>query len=531
MKKILSSFVLYILLTSLNSFALPKLSSLTTAPSTIFLDFDGHYVTATIWNGGNSIDCAPSGMNDEQITEIFNRVSEDYRPFNIDITTDSTVFLAAPLTNRIRIIVTTTSAWYTGVGGVAFVGSFTWGDDTPAFVFSNRLGPFNPKIISESCSHESGHTVGLSHQSKYDGNCALTATYNEGEGSGETGWAPIMGNSYYKNHTGWNNGPTPGGCTFLQDNLTIITTRNGFSYRPDDHSDDANIKPTEIIINDKAFTTNGIITTTIDKDVFALDLSQTGLVHFSALPFSVGANDNGADLDIKITLLDALMQPINVYNPDDLLDVVFDTTLTAGRYYVMLDGTGNNFSSDYGSLGSYTIAGTFTPSDINPIRDIALTGDVYNTEHRLNWNILSNEPVKKLSIENSSDGTHFKSLDNIDCKAKNFKYNPFKTADVYYRLKVTSVIDETIYSNVIVLKSNGKLSKPFTISTVVHDEILVNASKNYTYLLSDISGRTIANGSNSAGLKRININNHPYGIYVMQIISENERITERIIRQ
>src|SRR5664279_6077352 len=84
----------------------PVLSSLPTARATIFLDFDGQYVQASSWNGGNPLNCAPSGLNDAQITEIFNRVSEDYRPFNINITTDSIEFLAAPLAQRIRIIIT-----------------------------------------------------------------------------------------------------------------------------------------------------------------------------------------------------------------------------------------------------------------------------------------------------------------------------------------------------------------------------------------------------------------------------------------
>jgi hypothetical protein len=94
MKTTFTLVVLWSLLTSLNVFAVPQLSSLPSAQATIFLDFDGHYVTSTIWNGGNPINCAPSGMSDDQITEIFNRVSEDYRPFNVNITTDSTKFLS-----------------------------------------------------------------------------------------------------------------------------------------------------------------------------------------------------------------------------------------------------------------------------------------------------------------------------------------------------------------------------------------------------------------------------------------------------
>ncbi|HMC99337.1 MAG TPA: hypothetical protein VKH37_04260, partial [Ferruginibacter sp.] len=155
MKKLSIILIAMSLLFSLNAFSIPKLNSYPGVPATIFLDFDGHTVNTTFWNGGNTLFCAPAPMTDAQITEAWGRVSEDYRPFNINITTDSTVFLAAPLDKRIRIIVTPTSSWCPGVGGVAYVGSFSWGDDTPAFVFCDQLGPNSPKMVGEACSHES----------------------------------------------------------------------------------------------------------------------------------------------------------------------------------------------------------------------------------------------------------------------------------------------------------------------------------------------------------------------------------------
>ena len=41
----------------------------------------------------------------------------------------------------------------------------------------------------------------------------------QGLGSGEIGWAPIMGVGYYKNFTLWNNGPNSFGCTNYQSDL------------------------------------------------------------------------------------------------------------------------------------------------------------------------------------------------------------------------------------------------------------------------------------------------------------------------
>ena len=360
------------------------LSSLPSAQATIFLDFDGQFVQSTSWNGGMPLTCAPSGLTDAQIIEIFKRVSEDYRPFNVDITTDSTKFLAAPLTERIRIIITPTSGWFTGVGGVSYTGSFTWGDDTPGFVFPDRLGPNNTKMVAECCTHESGHTVGLSHQAKYDSSCNLLATYNTGIGTGETGWAPIMGNSYYENFSGWYNGPTPYGCTAEQDALSIITSLNGFTYRADDHSDDPNVNPTSISINNQLFADSGIITTSTDRDVFKFNLTDTGLLHLNAVPFSVGANNAGADLDVKLELLNSSLQVIQVYDPINILNVSVDTLLNSGVYFVVVEGAGNANTSNYGSLGSYNISGSFSPLLTLPIKQVTLAGKADKEKHILN---------------------------------------------------------------------------------------------------------------------------------------------------
>jgi len=155
------------------SFAAPKLNSLSGADAVIFLDFDGHFVEGTLWNNGQSFSCVAANLNEAQITKIFRSVAEDFRPFNINITTDSTSFLNAPINRRIRIIVTPTSSWRNGVNGISYIGSFVWGDDTPGFVFSDKLNN-NPKYIAECCAHESGHTLGLAHQSNYDDNCNMT---------------------------------------------------------------------------------------------------------------------------------------------------------------------------------------------------------------------------------------------------------------------------------------------------------------------------------------------------------------------
>ncbi len=520
---------LFIICLSFTVQSQPKLSSHPSAKATIFLDFDGHFVQGTSWNSGGSFYCKPSGMNDAQIENVFHRVAEDYRPFNVNITTDSTVYLAAPLAHRVRVVITQTSEWYQGVGGVAFTGSFTWGDDTPAFVFSDRMG-FRPKNVAECISHESGHTLGLSHQAKYSGTCTLVATYNEGLGEGEIGWAPVMGNSYGKNFSGWNNGPTPYGCTQEQDNLSIITTRNGFTYRADDHSNDPNDAPTEMINENNLLKAEGIITTNTDKDVFKFNLKQKSSIHLNAVPFSVGDNNEGANLDVKVVLLNESMEVIGEYDPKNILHVSVDTILNRGVYYAIVSGAGNQNATNYGSLGSYTLSAMYSPMTVLPIHEVSLKGKVGKEAHELSWDIITDTPAEKVIIEKSDDGARFTELEMIDNNESGFKYHPEINGNIYYRLKAISQAGQITYSNTIALKSEFNIQDIFKVSTLVQTEIKVHAREEYKFHIMDMAGRSIKKGTGKSGFSTINMSNSPNGIYFIQMISNNQKITQRIVK-
>jgi len=530
MKKLFTLSALLIALGSgLCAYSQPVLNSLpviTPTTATIYLDFNGEYVSSSVWNGGNPINAEASGLNNTQITEIFNRVAEDYRPFDINITTDLAKYMAAPADKRIRVIITPTSAWRQGVGGIAWTGSFVWGDDTPCFVFCDRLGPNNPKMVAEACSHESGHTLGLSHQSRYDGGCSMTEVYNTGVGSGEIAWAPVMGNSYYRNMSGWNNGPTQFGCANTQDNLSIITSQNGFTYRVDDYTEVLGTSTTTV--NPMNFTINGVISEATDNDAFKFTLAAPSVIHIDAKPFSIGPNNDGANLDIKIQLYNAAKQLIRTYDPAGAMNVTIDSTLNAGTYYLLVDGEGNINVGDYGSLGAYSITGF---SGTLPIRDVTLAGTVDKGKHSLSWNIVADEAIKNVAIEVSANASDFNPLTIVTPSATKFAYNPFDKSDLYYRLKVTSVIGQTVYSNTIALKGITKADKAFNVSTFVTNEMVVSASDNYQYKLSTVNGQVVAQGNGRKGINKIDLQNKPAGMYVIQIVSNDNQLTERIIKQ
>lgn len=516
-----------LLFTSASAYCqVPKLNSIASGtPSTIFLDFDGHTVQSGAWQSGTPFICAPAALSTAQITEIFNRVSEDYRPFNVNITTDSAIFLAAPITKRVRIIVTPTSAWYPGAGGVAYTGSFTWGDDTPAFVFSDKLAN-SSKYVAECCTHESGHTLGLAHQSKYDVNCTLTEAYRTGSGTGETAWSPVMGNSYYRNMTGWDIGPTPYNCSVPQDNLTILTTQNGFTYRTDDFAETRDNNTT--LINAGAFSIGGIITTPLDKDAFKINIPQAGYIHIEVSPYSIDAGNKGANLDAMLLLYNNSNVLIGTYNPLNIMNAVVDTTLNAGNYYIVVAGAGNNNTTNYGSLGSYTLSGF---RGTLPIHNVSLQGSNEKGLHKLTWQVIADEQVATQVLEASSNGSDFHSITTDVTGANKYTYAPSEKGTVFYRLKVTSVIGQSMYSNIAVIKGNNGADKLFTVSTLVQNNIVVNALENFNYNLLDANGRLIATGNKIKGNSNINVQNLSKGLYVLQMINNNYKQTERIIKQ
>lgn len=178
----------------------------------ILIDFDGEVVNSGYWNGGSTINCAASGLSSAAISEVLSEVRAHYAAYNVVVTYDENVYNVANPMKRRRIIVTPTSSWYSaGASGVAFTGSFTWGDQTPAFVFSDRLY-YTAHFIAEIVAHEAGHTLGLRHQSSYDANCSLLSSYRSGA---------VMGNSLNSAQGQWIYGTTTSCYTYQDDNTML----------------------------------------------------------------------------------------------------------------------------------------------------------------------------------------------------------------------------------------------------------------------------------------------------------------------
>jgi len=500
------------------------LNSYPSASVVILLDFNGHTVAGTMWNVNGTFTCNSSGLSDAAITEVFNRVAEDYRPFNINVTTNETKYNSAPYNKRMRVVITTSNEWYgSGAGGVAYINSFTWGNNSPCFVFSALLG-YNVKNVAEATSHEAGHTLGLRHQSSYNADCVLLSDYNWGQGIGEIGWAPIMGAGYNQNLTLWHIGPNSLGCGVIQDDLSVITkAANGFGYRTDDHTD-AYATATTVTFNSSGQATiSGLIEKTDDKDLFKITVPLFARLQLNAIPYN--------DLDLQVDVLDGSYASIGTYNPGNLLSTVIDTFVNAGIYYVRIDGKGNIYAPEYGSLGSYSLQATYTDAVILDIRRLELRGRLNGDMHALNWLIEADKPVMKQVIEVSNNGINFTPLDQPNSALRNYSYHPLDNRPLLYRMHITLDNLKEYYSNVIAIRPSKTLKPQLVGNTISGTSISVNSPANYKYQIIDQSGRMLSKGTVEKGYSSLVLGSINTGIYIIRFTDGEQQWSEKFIKR
>lgn len=193
----------------------PTPTSPTTTGNMLYFNFTGRQVQYSSWNGGQSFNCAASTLVQADRDQALYAAQYAYAPWNIIVTASQAQFDAHTGPKQ-EVIVTPSSSWYpnTSYSGVAHIGSFGRAGDV-AFVFEDRLG-FRWDFVGDIMIHESGHTFGLYHQSQYDPNCVLVASYRSGCHMGypfnlDAQW--VTGTSY--------------SCTAIQNDNAILDSKLG----------------------------------------------------------------------------------------------------------------------------------------------------------------------------------------------------------------------------------------------------------------------------------------------------------------
>ncbi|PKV51638.1 putative secreted protein (Por secretion system target) [Aquimarina sp. MAR_2010_214] len=349
--------------------AAPQLESLPGAPGIIYLDFDGEVVSGTSWLSGATINAQSPNFSNEKIIKVWKIMAEDFRPFNLNVTTRRDLFDAAPKNRRMMCIFTTTKDAAPDSGGVAYLYSFSRNSDNPCWVYN--LGT---RSAGETGSHEVGHTLGLSHDGKPG------TTYYSGHGE----WSPIMGWSANKPLGHWSSGEYPD-ATNTQDDIAIISGDiNGVGFQNDDHGNTINdatsikVSPAGVVDANQNF---GLISTRNDKDIFTFAV-ETGNVTFNFNP-----DPDYPNLNIQARILNELGQQVAISDPVGLSASISEN-LSEGIYFIEIDGVGEgtltNGYSDYSSLGNYSISGNYTPGDDKnpPLSDFEATKNCFVIDFR-----------------------------------------------------------------------------------------------------------------------------------------------------
>ncbi|MBA3483776.1 MAG: hypothetical protein H0T51_18385, partial [Pirellulales bacterium] len=332
--------------------SIPLLHSDPSATVKLYLDFDGHFEAE--WGGRTNVttpiydrDGDSTTFSDAEINFIimaWQKTSEDFAPFNIDVTTEEPPELAPGVPESVangvalRVSIGGDGSWTGGTyGGIAQYDSFT--NSAPNVVYVFPAGTGDGRYEGDVSSHEAGHAFGLQHQSLYDAQGNLINSYHPGDGN----WAPIMGYLYVPVTT-WHNGTSSSATTFQDDMAMIARAQNGFGYRADDHANTlATASP--ISFDGTNVTVSGFIGQNADIDYWSFTVAAQDTYRFKVDPAVIGPN-----LDAVLELRDVAGALIASASPTAIQAAELLLPLAPATYFISVAKT-----AAYGWLGQYSL--------------------------------------------------------------------------------------------------------------------------------------------------------------------------------
>lgn len=358
----------------------PALHSDASANDTLFLDFNGHAASPDAWgtyaaaaydfNGTPGIFTPAERLAIRHVWEI---VTEDFSPFNVDVTTVQT---ATGNGLGHRHVITNSSPTILGLNATtqtaAILNSYASGtSDNVSFTFAGNFstfgtvnstrpglsGPINatPLELGNSSSEAFGRALGLgSYRTASNGGSvgslisnAIMATPDEG-----------------LNRELWATGTNTNGLP--QDDMTVISnSTNTFGYRSDDYGNTISTA-TPLAATADTYAAIGVIEQVNDVDMFRIAVSGATVIALNVF-------DYATNLDTELRLRDESGNQIasSFFTSGSAYDAAISMTLNAGVYYVDVQGTGSA-----GVAGQYALliqaANTYSPPVLANIESSSL---------------------------------------------------------------------------------------------------------------------------------------------------------------
>lgn len=389
---------------------LQELESKPGSAKVLYIDYWGGTVTGTAWNanyfGGGPINYQPFNIDSDASTFSdterylmylgWLEASEDYAPFDVNVTTSRQIYLATPVNRRSRIIATPTN--FLGYGGVAYVGVFGLGD----YYGTGWAWNLGAGSLGMTISHEAGHQMGLGH----DG--TSSQSYYAGHGQ----WGPIMGAPFNKAYVQWSKGEYPNADN-PQDDLSIIS--GVLNYVPDEAGGTKATAQALTLPVQSELRTIAPAGHFDDVDVMTFTIPATTTVTVNLAPWLGAVDENRAgNLGINARLENAAgtsIASITSSSPSPLAPntnkLEFSGTLAAGAYYLFVDAVSpnTNWSSgfgEYGHGGRYVLSVSAAPAGPGTATLIAPNGNITQQSPAYSWRAVAGSTWYRLEVSGTS---------------------------------------------------------------------------------------------------------------------------------
>jgi hypothetical protein len=360
----------------------------------------------------------------QTIHDIWQRVADDYAPFNVDVTTAAVGDLSAG-----KGVVAAIK--YASDGGVAQLGAFNNAGSSRSVYASGQSAAEAATITSQ----EVAHVFGLNHQ-LYEGTPlerAIMYPYTDGPNTRRSVWVKGLID---------NKGDT-------QDDVAKLTSVLGL--RPDDFGDSM-AQAAPLLPNGYEQSRDGVIGQTSDVDFFSVQVGAGAyVVHV----------DPVENLKAKVQLFDAQGHLLATADPGWATSAVVTQNLPAGKYFIAVSGHG-----DYEDIGQYTVG-------VAPAGPRVVASDPHPDHVRLTFDT----PVDPVSVNWGQVGVYDRAhhlLPGIRTTVvagsnnQTWEVDFSPSAQGGYRLEVGPYIRDR-WGNAMDQNGNGVFGEPVTDKFVLED--------------------------------------------------------------